>query len=191
MEQEAAVDVRGLRKAYGNEDVLKGLDLRVEQGTVYGVLGPNGAGKTTLISILSTLLAPDSGSVRIFGLDVVREADAVRRRIGLTGQFAAVDEGMSGRDNLVLFGRLAGYSAKTAKVRAEQLLDAFGLTDAAGRSAGKYSGACGGGWILLRRCSSPRTFCFWTNRRPVWIRGAAAKCGISCALWWTMAQPWC
>jgi ABC-2 type transport system ATP-binding protein len=104
------------------------------------VLGPNGAGKTTLISILSTLLRPDSGTVRIFGLDLVREADAVRRRIGLTGQFAAVDDELSGRENLVLFGRLAGYSSRSAKERAEKLLDAFGLLDAAGRAAGKYSG---------------------------------------------------
>ncbi|OZB95115.1 ATP-binding cassette domain-containing protein [Paenibacillus sp. XY044] len=139
-QEEWAIDVRGLTKAYGTEEVLKGLDLRVGQGTVYGILGPNGAGKTTLIGILSTLLAPDSGSVRVFGLDVVREADAVRRRIGLTGQFAAVDEEMSGLDNLVLFGRLAGYSAKAAKARAEELLDAFGLLDAGGRAAGKYSG---------------------------------------------------
>ncbi len=136
----AAIDVRELRKAYGTLEVLKGLTLSIERGTVYGVLGPNGAGKTTLVSILATLLRPDAGTVRVFGLDVVREADAVRSRIGLTGQFAAVDEELSGRENLALFGRLAGYSARSAKMRAEELLDAFGLLEAAGRSVGKYSG---------------------------------------------------
>jgi len=138
--REYAIEVKGLKKAYGMREVLKGLDLNVERGTVYGILGPNGAGKTTLVHILSTLLRPDAGTVRIFGLDVVREADAVRRRIGLTGQFAAVDEELSGRDNLMLFARLAGYGAKAAKVRADELLDGFDLLEAAGREAGKYSG---------------------------------------------------
>ncbi|GIP33465.1 ATP-binding cassette domain-containing protein [Paenibacillus sp. J2TS4] len=138
--KENAIEVQALKKAYGKQEVLKGMDLNVERGTVYGVLGPNGAGKTTLVSILSTLLRPDSGTVRIFGLNVAREADAVRQRIGLTGQFAAVDEELSGRENLVLFGRLAGYSIRSAKARAEELIEAFGLMDAAGRAAGKYSG---------------------------------------------------
>ncbi|GIO34626.1 daunorubicin resistance protein DrrA family ABC transporter ATP-binding protein [Paenibacillus albilobatus] len=138
--REYAIEVQGLRKAYGTREVLKGLDLSVERGTVYGILGPNGAGKTTLVHILSTLLRPGAGTVRIFGRDVVREADAVRRRIGLTGQFAAVDEELSGRDNLVLFARLAGYGTQAAKARAEELLDGFGLREAAGREAGKYSG---------------------------------------------------
>lgn len=138
--KEVVIDVQALKKAYGAKEVLKGLNLSVERGTVYGVLGPNGAGKTTLVSILSTLLRPDSGTVRIFGLDVVREADAVRRRIGLTGQFAAVDEELSGRENLQLFAKLAGYSTRSAAARAEELLEAFGLLDAAGRPADKYSG---------------------------------------------------
>lgn len=140
----AAIDVRELRKAYGTLEVLKGLTLSIERGTVYGVLGPNGAGKTTLVSILATLLRPDAGTVRVFGLDVVREADAVRSRIGLTGQFAAVDEELSGRENLALFGRLAGYSARSAKTRAEELLDAFGLLEAAGRSVDLFGGAISG-----------------------------------------------
>lgn len=139
-ERELAIEVKGLRKAYGTREVLKGLDLGVARGTVYGILGPNGAGKTTLVHILSTLLRPDAGTVKIFGRDVVREADAVRRRIGLTGQFAAVDEELSGRDNLVLFARLAGYGTKAAKARADELLEGFGLSEAAGRKAGKYSG---------------------------------------------------
>ncbi|RRJ66169.1 ATP-binding cassette domain-containing protein [Paenibacillus oralis] len=137
---ENAIEVGGLRKSYGNVEVLRGIDLKVAAGSVYAVLGPNGAGKTTLIRILSTLLRPDAGSVRIFGLDVGRDADAVRGRIGLTGQFAAVDEGLSGQDNLALFGRLAGYSAHEAKARASRLLEAFGLAEAGNRPAGKYSG---------------------------------------------------
>ncbi len=135
-----AIEVQGLRKSFGSAEVLRGIDLKVERGRVYAILGPNGAGKTTLVSILSTLLRPDAGSVRIFGLDAVRDAGAVRSRIGLTGQFAAVDEGMSGRDNLTLFGRLTGYSAREARKRADELLEAFGLTEAGKRPAGKYSG---------------------------------------------------
>lgn len=135
-----AIEVGGLKKSYGNVEVLRGINLRVAEGSVYAVLGPYGAGKTTLIRILSTLLRPDAGSVRIFGLDAGRDADAVRRHIGLTGQFASVDEGLSGLDNLVLFSRLAGYSAHEAKARASRLLEAFGLEEAGSRPAGKYSG---------------------------------------------------
>ena len=135
-----AIEVQGLRKSFGSVEVLKGIDLQVESGTVYAVLGPNGAGKTTLVNIRSTLLRADGGSVRVFGLDVVRDADEVRGRVGLTGQFAAVDEELSGRDNLVLFGRVLGYSSTEAKARAAELLDAFDLTEAGGRPAGKYSG---------------------------------------------------
>lgn len=140
LKQEMAIEVEGLRKSFGAQDVLNGINLKVKRGSVYGVLGPNGAGKTTLVSILSTLLRPDAGRVMVFGHDVVREADAVRSRIGLTGQFAAVDEEMSGRENLVLFGRLSGYSGREAKARADELLCAFHLEDAAGRLAGTYSG---------------------------------------------------
>lgn len=129
------IEVQGLRKSFGNVEVLKGIDLQVQRGTVYAVLGPNGAGKTTLVNILSTLLRPDDGYVRVFGLDVVKEADAVRGRVGLTGQFAAVDEALSGSDNLVLFGRLLGYSRKSAQARADELLEAFDLMEAAGKAA--------------------------------------------------------
>ena len=137
---ERAIEVNGLYKSYGGTKVLQGIDLQVAAGTVYAVLGPNGAGKTTLVSILSTLLRPDSGSARVFGMDIVREADAVRGRVGLTGQFAAVDEGLTGRDNLMLFGRLVGYGRKAAAARADQLLQGFGLTEAARKPASQYSG---------------------------------------------------
>ncbi len=137
---EHAIEVRGLRKSFGSVNVLQGIDLQVPAGSVYAILGPNGAGKTTLVSILSTLLRPDGGTARIFGLDVVRDAAAVRACVGLTGQFAAVDEELSGRDNLVLFGRLIGYGARAAAIRADELLQALELTEAAARPAGQYSG---------------------------------------------------
>jgi ABC-2 type transport system ATP-binding protein len=116
------------------------VDLAVRSGTVYGVLGPNGAGKTTTIRMLATLLAPDEGTAYVLGHDVVREADAVRRRVSLTGQYASVDEELTGRENLVLVGRLLGYSRAQAKARADELLEAFDLTEAANRQVETYSG---------------------------------------------------
>lgn len=112
---EQAIEVRGLRKSFGGLEVLRGIDLSVARGTMYAVLGLNGASKTTLVGILSTLLRPEQGSVRVFRLDVVQDADEVRARIGLTDQFAAVNEELSGRDNLMLFGRLAGYNRRDAR----------------------------------------------------------------------------
>jgi oleandomycin transport system ATP-binding protein len=119
---------------------LQGVDLAVPRGTVLGVLGPNGAGKTTAVRILSTLLTPDAGSARINGLDVVRDADKVRQSIGLTGQYASVDEDLTGRQNLELFGTLLDLGKAGAKRRAAELLEWFDLTDAAGRPAKTYSG---------------------------------------------------
>jgi ABC-2 type transport system ATP-binding protein len=135
-----AVVAEGLRKRYGPMWALDGLDLAVPAGTVYGLLGPNGAGKTTAVRILSTLLRFDAGQARVAGFDVVRQAAQVRARIGVTGQYAAVDEILSGRQNLVLFGRLAHLSGREAKRRADELLEEFGLTEAAGKSAREYSG---------------------------------------------------
>ncbi len=137
---EMALEARGIRKTFGKTEVLRGIDLEVSRGSVYGLLGPNGAGKTTLVNIFATLLRPDGGSAAVFGLDVVRDADAVRGAIGLTGQFAAVDEELSGRENLMLFARLLGYDRKAAAARADEWLDAFGLTEAAGKPASQYSG---------------------------------------------------
>nr|WP_221441632.1 ATP-binding cassette domain-containing protein [Jiangella mangrovi] len=129
-----------MRKRYGSSDALDGLDLTVRRGVVHGLLGPNGAGKTTAVRILSTLLRFDGGSARVAGYDVVAEADEVRRRIGLTGQYAAVDETLSGRQNLVMFGRLYHLGARQAKRRADELLEQFDLTHAADRSGRTYSG---------------------------------------------------
>ncbi|KAB1905628.1 ATP-binding cassette domain-containing protein [Micromonospora sp. AMSO1212t] len=135
-----AVLADGIRKTYGRTTALDGFDLAVPAGTVYGVLGPNGAGKTTAVRILTTLLRFDAGRARVAGYDVATDPDRVRAAISLTGQYAAVDEVLSGRQNLVLFGRLRRLSARRARHRAEELLDRFGLTEAADRSAGTYSG---------------------------------------------------
>lgn len=135
-----AIDVRGLHKRYGRSEVLTGLDLAVETGTVFALLGPNGAGKTTLISILSTLTVPDSGTALVAGHDVVREPAAVRRCIALTGQSAAVDGMLSGAENIRMLAQLSGLSPRQARDRARELLAGFGLLDAAEKPASSYSG---------------------------------------------------
>ncbi|WBB83715.1 ATP-binding cassette domain-containing protein [Micromonospora sp. WMMC264] len=135
-----AVEAEGLVRSFGTTRALDGLDLRVPAGTVYGVLGPNGAGKTTAVRVLATLLCPDGGTARVFGHDVVRDADAVRSRVSLTGQYASLDEDLTGAENLILLARLLGLSRAGARDRADQLLAAFGLTEAAGRQVKKYSG---------------------------------------------------
>ncbi len=136
----AAVEVRGLVKHYGQTKALDGVDLDVRQGTVLGVLGPNGAGKTTLVRVLSTLIKPDAGSARVAGYDVLRQPRQLRRVIGLTGQYASVDEKLSGRENLYMIGRLLDLPGKEAKARADELLERFSLTEAAKRPAMQYSG---------------------------------------------------
>ncbi|MEU5179067.1 ATP-binding cassette domain-containing protein [Streptomyces longwoodensis] len=136
----SAVTVRGLVKHYGDTKALDGVDLDVREGTVMGVLGPNGAGKTTLVRILSTLLAPDAGRATVAGYDVVRQPRQLRRVIGLTGQYASVDEKLSGWENLYLIGRLLDLSRKDTRARADALLERFSLTEAARRPVGTYSG---------------------------------------------------
>ena len=135
-----AIHAEGLRKSFGDVVALDGVDLVVPTGTVLAVLGPNGAGKTTAVRILATLLRPDAGSATVAGHDVLAEPTAVRRAIGLTGQYASLDEQLTGRENLVLFGRLLDLSRAAAKARAAELLDEFGLADAADRRVGTYSG---------------------------------------------------
>ncbi|MGW6918829.1 ATP-binding cassette domain-containing protein [Kitasatospora sp. NPDC054939] len=135
-----AVEVRGIVKHYGATKALDGVDLTVRQGTVLGVLGPNGAGKTTLVRILSTLIKPDAGTARVGGYDVLRQPQQLRRTIGLTGQYASVDEMLSGYENLYLIGRLLDLSRKDAKARAAELLERFSLTEAGRRIAKTYSG---------------------------------------------------
>ncbi len=135
-----AVSVEGVEKHFGSTVALAGVDLEVAQGEILGLLGPNGAGKTTLVRVLSTLLPPTAGRARIFGLDVVDEAPEVRRRIGLTGQQAAVDEILTGRENLRMFGELFHLSVAGARRRADELLERFDLVEAADRPARTYSG---------------------------------------------------
>jgi daunorubicin/doxorubicin transport system ATP-binding protein len=135
-----AIETSGLVKVFGATRAVDGVDLVVPAGTVYGVLGPNGAGKTTVVRMLATLLRPDGGEARVFGHDVVADADAVRTRVSLTGQYASVDEDLTGGENLVLLGRLLGHTRPAARDRAAQLLAAFGLTEAAGKQVKHYSG---------------------------------------------------
>jgi oleandomycin transport system ATP-binding protein len=135
-----AIEAHGLTKRFGKTQALDGIDLIVDEGRVLGVLGPNGAGKTTAVRILATLLKPDSGTALVAGHDVVREASAVRKTIGLTGQYASVDEDLTGIENLVMIGQLLDLSGAQARVRASELLAEFELTDAGKRLAKTYSG---------------------------------------------------
>ncbi|MFL5861521.1 MAG: ATP-binding cassette domain-containing protein [Solirubrobacteraceae bacterium] len=139
-DSEAAIVVRGVTKAFGDVRALAGVDLDVPRGTVLGLLGPNGAGKTTLVRVLTTLLTPDAGTAVVAGLDVVRDAAALRHRIGLAGQYAAVDENLTGLENLTMVGRLYGFPRSEAKRRGAELLERFDLSDAGGRVTSTYSG---------------------------------------------------
>jgi oleandomycin transport system ATP-binding protein len=136
----SAVVARGLTKRFGATTAVDGVDLTIPGGTVFGLLGPNGAGKTTIVSMLATLTEPDAGQAAVLGYDVTAQAHQVRQLIGLTGQYASLDETLSGTENLVLIGRLTGASRKDARDRAAELLARFRLTDAAGRAVKTYSG---------------------------------------------------
>jgi ABC-2 type transport system ATP-binding protein len=135
-----AIEATGLEKSFGATRAVAGIDLAVPEGTIYGVLGPNGAGKTTVIRMLATLITPDAGSARVLGHDLRTDGDAVRGLVSLTGQLASVDEELTGRENLVLLGRLLGLSRAGAKARADELLEAFGIAEASGRLVKHYSG---------------------------------------------------
>ncbi len=181
-----AIEATGLVKVFGKTRAVDGVDLAVRPGTVYGVLGPNGAGKTTTVRMLATLTQPDDGVARVLGHDVVREADAVRSRVSLTGQFASVDEDLTGTENLVLLGRLLGYSRAASKERAAELLAAFDLSDAAGKQVKHYSGGMrrrldiGASMVVrpeLLFLDEPTTGLDPRSRNQVWdiIRGLVAE----------------
>jgi ABC-2 type transport system ATP-binding protein len=140
MTSNLAIEASSLVKTFGDVRAVDGVDLAVRRGSVYGVLGPNGAGKTTTIRMLATLLTPDAGSATVLGHDIVNDADAVRGLVSLTGQMASVDEDLTGRENLILLGRLLGLKRQAAKTRAGELLEAFDLGDAATRLVKNYSG---------------------------------------------------
>jgi ABC-2 type transport system ATP-binding protein len=140
MSSEAAIEAHGLRRSFGDVHALRGVDLVAPAGSVLGVLGPNGAGKTTAVRILTTLLQPDAGTARVAGLDVTKDAQELRSRIGLAGQYAAVDEYLTGRENLAMVGRLYHLSPAQSRTRADELLAEFALEDAGDRVASTYSG---------------------------------------------------
>src|SRR3954451_3223645 len=174
-----AIVVEGLVKRFGNTTALDGVSLTVAEGTVLGLLGPNGAGKTTVVRILTTLLAADAGRAEVVGLDVVRDADRVRAAIGLTGQYAAVDEYLTGFENLVMVGRLYRLGKSEDRARATELLDRFDLAEAAGRTAKTYSGGMRRRLdIAASLIARPRVL-FSTSRRRGWTRAAGSACGTS------------
>ncbi|WP_028476911.1 daunorubicin resistance protein DrrA family ABC transporter ATP-binding protein [Nocardia sp. CNY236] len=140
MKSTLALEADGLVKVFGETRAVDGLDLAVSSGRVYGVLGPNGAGKTTALRMFATLLRPDDGRVRVFGHDVVADAESVRKLVSLTGQFASIDEDLTGRQNLILLSRLLGYSRMASREKVDSLLEAFDLAAAADRKAATYSG---------------------------------------------------
>ncbi|HLL69189.1 MAG TPA: ATP-binding cassette domain-containing protein [Micromonosporaceae bacterium] len=186
MTTEHSLTAVGLRKRYGDVQALDGFDLNVPPGVIHGLLGPNGAGKSTAVKALATLVDVDGGSASVAGFDVRTQAREVRRRIGLVGQNAAVDEILGGRQNLVMFGRLFGLTSADARVRADELLDTFGLTDAATRAVSTYSGGMrrrldiAAGFILrpaVLFLDEPTTGLDPRARNEVWesVRGIAAR----------------
>ncbi len=175
-----AVVTESLTRRFGDTDALAGVDLEVAEGEVLGLLGPNGAGKTTLVRILATLLPPTDGRATVLGHDVARDPAAVRREIGLTGQYAAIDGLLTGRENLRMFGELFHLSARDARRRADELLERFDLVDAADRRAGGYSRRdAPPARPRLVACSSVRGCCSSTSRPPASTRAAATPSGRS------------
>jgi ABC-2 type transport system ATP-binding protein len=173
-----AIELDAVTKKFGDSQALRGVTFSTPVGSVLGVLGPNGAGKTTTINILSTLIRPSTGRALV-GHDVVKQAKQVRADIGLTGQYAAVDELLTGRENLILFARLRGMKRRQADDRADEMLEAFSLTDAGGRRCPPTPAACGAASTSPAVLSCHRRWSSSTSRPRGSIRAAAARCGIS------------
>jgi len=171
------IEAGGLTKRFGRTEALRGVDLAAGPGTVLALLGPNGAGKTTAVRVLATLLKADAGQARICGYDVVTDAVQVRQLIALTGQFASVDDELTGTENLVMIGRLLGFGRATARSRAAELLERFDLTGAAGRAAKTYSGGMRRRLDLAASLVGEPRCCSWTSRPPGSTPGRAARCG--------------
>ncbi len=188
---DAAIVLDHVTKHYGAVHALDGLDLAVAPSTVYGLLGPNGAGKTTAVKVLSTLTRPDAGHARVLGLDVVERAEEVRSLIGLAGQYAAVDENLTGRENLRLIGRLTHLPRPAIAKRADELLERFDLTDAANRATRTYSGGMRRRLDLAAALVHRPSVLFLDEPTPVWIPTAAGSCGTSSRSWWAGARPCC
>ena len=188
---EWAVEADGLVKVFGDNRAVDGVDLRVAAGSIYGVLGPNGAGKTTTISMLATLLRPDGGSARVFGHDVLREPQVVRQLIGVTGQYASVDETLSATENLIIFGRLLGLSRIAARSKAEDLLERFGLTEAAKRPLKKFSGGMRRRLDLAASLIAQPPLISSTSPRPASIPARADRCGTRSASSSRPVRPCC
>lgn len=187
----SAVTVRGLVKHYGETKALDGVDLDVREGTVMGVLGPNGAGKTTLVRILSTLITPDAGRAHVAGYDVVRQPRQLRRVIGLTGQYASVDEKLPGWENLYMIGRLLDLSRKDARRRADELLERFSLTEAAKRPARTYSGGMRRRLDLAASMIGHPAVLYLDEPTTDWTRAPATRCGTRSSAWSATASPCC
>jgi ABC-2 type transport system ATP-binding protein len=171
------IEAHGLVKRFGRTTALDGLDLVAERGQVVAVLGPNGAGKTTFVRAVATLLTLDEGSLRVAGHDVRKEPEAVRRAIGLAGQFAAVEPAMTGRENLELVARLFGQSARSARANAAAVLEQLGLSEAADREPRPTPAACAASSTWRPAWWARRGSCCWTSRPPAWTPGAASSCG--------------
>ena len=166
------IEARGLVKSFGSATAVAGLDLSVPGGTTTCLLGPNGAGKTTAVRMLTTLLRPDAGWARVAGHDVVAQSRIVRRHIGLSGQYASVDECLTGRANLVMIGELSRLTRRAAKRRAAELLTRFDLEQAAAGRSAPTPAACAGASTWRPACSASPVSCSWTSPRRVWTRAA-------------------
>jgi len=186
---QSAIAATGLRKAYGEHLVLDGVDLDVAEGTIFALLGPNGAGKTTVVHILSTLIGADAGEIRVAGNDPARAPDAVRAAIGVTGQFSAVDNLLTGEENLILMADLHHLRRLEGRRRASDLLERFDLVDAATKTAATYSGGMRRRLDLAMGLVGDPRIVFLDEPTTAWTRAAGARCGRSSATSRPAASP--